>query len=153
MVTISEALARRMGQLDPAGADDYREHAAAFATAVDARLADWQARLRDAPGVVLYHRDALYLLDRFGVPLLGTIEPVPGVPPSARDLQALGARLNGQAGLIVFAPHQSPRAPQRLAATLGWPVHQLPLGPPMDASGSGYLAHIDRWVEVLSSTP
>ena len=37
-----------------------------------------------APGVVLYHRDALYLLDRFGVPLLGVLEPVPGVPPTGR---------------------------------------------------------------------
>ena len=150
MAAVAQALAGRLAQLDPAGAPQYRERASAFAAKVDGRVQGWQKQLAGAPGVVLYHRDGLYLLDRFGVPLLGTLEPVPGVPPTARQIADLAAGLKGRRGVIVYAPYQSPQAPQRLAQDLGWPVHQIPLEPPADADGDGYLAHIGRWVDAIA---
>ncbi len=152
MAQVAEALGTRLARLDPANAGRYRSNAAAFVDAVDQRLPGWQARLTDAPGVVLYHRDAVYLLERFGVPLLGTIESVPGVPPSGRDVRNLIGKLRGVSdGVIIYAPYQSPRAPQKLGQELGWPTRQLPLAPPVDADGSGYLRHIDRWVNTIAA--
>jgi len=151
MAAVGQALAGRLAQLDPAGAATYRARAQAFADQVDARTATWQAQLAGAPGALLYHRDAIYLLERFGVPLLGTIEPVPGVPPTGRQLSALKAALAGRRGVILYGPYQSPQAPQALARDLGWPVVQLPLEPPAEADGKGYLDHLGRWVAALAS--
>ncbi len=66
MTTVARALADRLGRLDPAGAAGYRQRADDFARAVEARMPGWQARVRGAPGAVLYHKDGLYLLDRLG---------------------------------------------------------------------------------------
>ena len=151
MVAIADSLAERMARLDPADATRYRANARGFADAVERRLPDWQRRLTQAPGVVLYHRDAVYLLERFEVPLLGTIEAVPGVPPSGRDLRALAGKLRGRDGVIIHAPYQSPKAPQKLGRDLGWPVRSLPLAPPSNADGDGYLRHIDRWVDAIAA--
>jgi len=151
MARVAEALGERMGRLDPANAAAYETNAARFGAAVDRRLPDWRARLADAPGVVLYHRDAIYLLDRFDVPLLGTIESVPGVPPSGQDLRALIGKLRGRDGVIIYAPYQSAKAPRRLGRELGWPVEQLPLEPRVEADGDGYLRHMDRWVSIIAS--
>jgi zinc/manganese transport system substrate-binding protein len=151
MAQIAEALGGRMARLDPANATTYRRNAGGFADAVGRRVPDWQARLAAAPGVVLYHRDAIYLLERFGVPLLGTIEPVPGVPPSGRDLRRLAAELRGRDGIIIHAPYQSPKGPRKLGRELGWPVQTLPLEPPASADGNGYLRHIDRWVSTIAA--
>ncbi len=150
MARVGAALADRLGQLDPGAAGRYRANAAAFAAEVDARNKAWRQRLAAAPGVVLYHRDGIYLLDRFGVPLIGTIEPVPGVAPTGRQLKALAGKLRGRTGVIIRAPYQSPRPPQRLAKQTGWTVVVLPLQPPADADGDGYLRHIDRWVETIA---
>jgi zinc/manganese transport system substrate-binding protein len=151
MAQIAEALAERMARLDPANAARYRSNAKRFATAVDRQIPEWQARLVDAPGVLLYHRDAIYLLERFNLTLLGTIEPVPGVPPSGRDLKALISKLRGKDGVIIYAPHHSPKAPQKVGRDLGWPVVRLPLEPPIDANGDGYLRHMDRWIDAIAS--
>jgi zinc/manganese transport system substrate-binding protein len=150
MAAIGQALAGRLGQLDPAGAGQYRERANVFAAKVDARVEGWRKQLAGAPGVVLYHRDALYLLDRFGVPLLGTLEAVPGVPPSGRHISDLASRLKGRRGLVIYAPYQSPQSAERLAQDLGWSAQRLPLEPPADADGDAYLAHIGRWVDAIS---
>jgi zinc/manganese transport system substrate-binding protein len=150
MARVAEALAARLARLDPAGAERYRINARRFSEAVTQRLPRWQERLTGAPGVLLYHRDAIYLLERFGVPLLGTIEPVPGVPPSGRDLRQLASELTGRSGVIIHAPYQSPKAARKLARDLGWPIETLPLEPPVDADGNGYLEHIERWVAAIA---
>jgi len=150
MATVARALAERLAILDPAAAGEYRRGADAFAAQVDARMRGWRAQIAGAPGVVLYHRDAVYLLDRLAIPLLGTIEPIPGVPPTGRHIRALGAELAGRDGVVIFAPYQSPQAPQSLASSLGWQAVALPLAPPQDADGDGYLAHIGRWVDTLA---
>lgn len=149
MAQVAEALGARMARLDVTNAASYRANAERFGAAVGQRLPQWQAELANAPGAVLYHRDAVYLLDRFGVPLLGTLEPVPGVPPSGRDLRTLAGKLGGREGVIIHAPYQSPKGPRKLGQALGWPVETLPLSPPEDADGDGYLRHIDRWVSAL----
>jgi len=151
MAQVAEALAQRMGQLDAGAAAAYRANARRFANAVDQRVPEWQTQLAGATGVVLYHRDAIYLLDRFDVPLLGTIEPVPGVPPSGRDIRRLAGNLRGRTGVIIHTPYQSAKAPQKLGRDLGWRVVTLPLEPPLGADGDGYLRHMDRWVDAIAS--
>jgi zinc/manganese transport system substrate-binding protein len=151
MATIARALAERLARLDPAGAGQYRRGADGFAERVDRRVSTWRGKLSDAPGVVLYHRDATYLLERFGVPLLGTIEPIPGVPPTGRQISALTSELKGRSGIIIYSPYQSPKAPKSLAGSLGWRVVQLPMEPPEGSDGDGYLAHIGRWVDTIAS--
>ena len=68
MAAVAEALAERLALLDPAGAATYRSRAATFSAQVDRQMTLWQPQLRSAPGVVLHHRNAIYLLDRFNVP-------------------------------------------------------------------------------------
>ncbi|SDW77253.1 zinc/manganese transport system substrate-binding protein [Thiocapsa roseopersicina] len=150
MAIVASAMSERMAQLDPAGGETYRANARSFAAAVEQRMDAWQARLAGAPGVVLYHRDALYLLDRFGVQLLGTIEEIPGVPPTAQQIKTLSEKLRDRSGVIVYAPYASAQAPERLAKSLGWEARRLSLDPPMGADGSGYLDHIDLWVQTLA---
>ncbi|RKT43104.1 metal ABC transporter substrate-binding protein [Thiocapsa rosea] len=152
MAIVASALGERMALLDPDGAQTYRANARSFAAATEQRMDAWQTRLADTPGVVLYHRDALYLLDRFGVPLLGTIEEIPGVPPTAQQIKDLSERLQGRSGVIVYAPYTSAQAPERLAKGLGWDTRRLTLDPPIGADGSGYLDHIDLWVDTLSQS-
>lgn len=151
MATIARALADRLALIDPAGASQYRRGADAFAGEVDRRVRGWRGQLSGAPGVVLYHRDAVYLLDRFGVPLLGTIESIPGVPPTGRHLSVLTSELKGRSGIIIHAPYQSPKAPKSLAGSLDWRVVQLALEPAMGADGAGYLDHMGRWVDAIAS--
>ncbi len=151
MATIGRALADRLGQLDPANATDYRERAEAFADRVARDLAQWRTGTARAPGAILYHRDANYLFERLGVPILGYVEPVPGVPPTARHIKQLTDQLTGQRGVIIYAPYHSSRGPATLAKTLGWKTVRLSSEPPLEADGRGYLGHIQRWVDAIVS--
>ncbi len=153
-VAVARALANRLAALEAQRADAFAGRAEQFARRVEERLPRWQQQLADAAGVVLYHEDATYLLERFDVPLLGVLEPIPGVPPTAAHIRALRENLRSQQqGVIIHAPYQSAQAPNNLAEHLGWPVVRLPLEPPVDADGAGYLEHMERWIDAMAQAP
>ncbi len=147
----ARALAQRLAQLQPASAKTFDANAAAFAKAASDRAAQWKARAAGVPGVLLFHKDVNYLANLLGVPIVGYIEPVPGVPPTAGHLRDLVARLKGTRGVILYTTFQPSDGPDYLAKNLGWPVQRLQLEPPADADLNGYLAHLDRFVAAIAS--
>jgi zinc/manganese transport system substrate-binding protein len=152
MAEVGVALAERLAELDSANAAIYRSRAEAFAERASARTSVWAAQLAKPNGVLSYHRDVVYLLDRFGIPHLGTLEPVPGVPPTASHVAGLVDALRGTDGVVVRAVYQPPQAAERVADALGWATVALPLEPPLGADGDAYLAHIGQWVDALAAT-
>lgn len=151
MATIAQALAARMGQLDAAHAEHYRQRAQAFAQAVAEKTPAWRAKVAGSGGLVSYHKDAIYLTHFLGLPFLGTIEPVPGVAPSAAHLENLAAKLKGAKALIAHTPYQPPAGAETLARLTGLKMAVLPIDPPSGSDAAGYFALIDRWVEALAA--
>jgi zinc/manganese transport system substrate-binding protein len=149
MATLASALAERLAALDPAHRTEYAARAAAFASAVAARVPAWQSAAADVPGVVLYHQDVNYLAAFLKIPVVGYIEPLPGIPPSASHLRDLVQRLSGTKGVILHSSFQSSEGPEFLVRNLGWQRIQLQLEVPLDADGNGYLDHIESWVNAL----
>lgn len=150
MGQIARALAERLAHFDDANAARFRANAEAFNQQISERLPVWQAQVRESRGVVLYHEDAAYLVDRLGVPVLGFVESLPGIPPTARHLSTLVNELEGRQGVVIRATHHSARGPQFVSEKLGWPLHVLPLDPPTDADSSAYMDLIDRWVQAMA---
>lgn len=151
MAQVATALAERLAMLDAANAAEYRANASAFAKRVDERMASWRQQLANPLGVVSFHKDVNYLLDRFDVPHWGTLEPVPGIPPTASHVRSLIDELGGKSGVVVFATYQPEQAPASIAEALNWKKVRLPLEPPLDADGDGYLAHMQQWVDAMAT--
>jgi zinc/manganese transport system substrate-binding protein len=150
MAVLAVAVADRLALHDSANAAGYAARAAAFAAAVARRVPAWRKTAEGVRGVVLYHRDVNYLAAFLKVPVLGYIEPVPGIPPTASHLRDLVQRLSGTQGVILFSSFQSGDGPDFLARNLGWARIQLQLEVSLGADGAGYIDHIDRWVNALA---
>jgi zinc/manganese transport system substrate-binding protein len=151
MAALAHALALHLAGLDNTHEALYQARAQAFSATIEKRMADWQTQLANAPGVIMHHQDADYLLQRFGVPILGYIEAVPGIPPSAAHLQDLHQRLKTKTppGVIIRARFHPPQGADFLARALAWQAYALPLEPPLDSGVAEYLHLIDEWVSAL----
>lgn len=146
MATAAEALAERLADLDAAHGDHYRGNALAFAERMARETAAWQARVAGAPGALLYHKDADYLMVRLGVPVHGYLEPLPGIPPTARHVQQLVSELEGRDGVVFHMVYESARGAERVARELGWPVFRMHNNVPEHGTMDDYVALIDDWV-------
>lgn len=149
MGEIAKVLAERLAELDEAYADDFRINAEAFAERAEAHVNDWKERASGAPGVVLFHEDANYLLERLNVPVLGFLEPVPGVPPTASHLRSLVRELENRQGVIIYSGYHSSRGPDFLVENLGWEAEVLPTNVAIEGSADDYFDLLERWVQAI----
>lgn len=122
-------LAEVFTKLDAANASAYSANLAKFNTRLDAKLAEWGKRMEPFRGtkVATYHKSYDYFAARFGLEIVGQIEPKPGIEPSATHISTLIPRLK-QAGvkLILIEPNRPRRTPQQIAMSIGAKVVILP---------------------------
>jgi zinc/manganese transport system substrate-binding protein len=88
---MAKAIAEGLARVDPDGASAYRDGLARFTALLDRKIAEWQQLAAPLRGVkaVSYHQDLIYLADRFGLDMVGTIETKPGVPATPAHLEEL----------------------------------------------------------------
>lgn len=126
---IGEALAARMGELDPPNAAAYQAGYKAFAEKWRAAIARWEkeaAPLRGVP-VLVHHASFLYLSNWLGLKETGTLEPKPGVEPSSGQLTALLARQQSvPARMVLRTAYQSDGPSLWIAGKAGIPAVMLP---------------------------
>lgn len=141
-------ISRGLIRVDPAHAAAYRAGYSRFRADILGRLKGWQQTLAPYKGerVVTYHRNYNYFLRRFGLAQGGTMEPRPGIPPSARHISALLATMKAQKTRAILIEGIYPtRYPNQVAASIGSRAVVGPYSVTSMASGS-YAAMIDRLV-------
>ena len=151
MAEVGEALAERLAELDSANAAKYRANARQFAERANRHVEAWKSEFQFHQGAVFYHKDSDYLAGLLGVEILGYIEPLPGIPPTARHLSELVGGLRGSEGVILYADFQPSRGGDFLSRELGWSSHQMPNQVAVDGNVDDYFAMLDRWVEALAN--
>ncbi|OWW20692.1 metal ABC transporter substrate-binding protein [Noviherbaspirillum denitrificans] len=118
IAAVADALAKRLSQIDAANAGYYQSRYKDFSERWSAAIKKWEqqaAPLRGA-AVVEHHRNMTYLLNWLGMRPVGTLEPKPGIEPSAAHLTGLVAQLQKQpAKMVLRSAYQDPRASEWLA--------------------------------------
>jgi zinc/manganese transport system substrate-binding protein len=126
---VARALTAKLTVIDPPGADYYAARGADFGKRWTEAIKRWQAKaapLKDMP-VVIMHRDQAYLCHWLGMKELASIEPKPGVPPSAGYLGQLVTQLSASPPkLILLNAYNEPKAAKWLSERIHAPAVVLP---------------------------
>jgi zinc/manganese transport system substrate-binding protein len=126
---IAVALGERMAQLDPNAADHYRARTKAFLERWREATARWEQQAAPLKGMplIVYHKNLTYLIAWLGMKELGSLEPKPGLPPTASHLSDLLAQQQRDpAQAILLAAYNDPRGGDWLAERAKIPVLILP---------------------------
>ena len=150
---IASNIADHFARIDPASAATYRSNLARFNTKLDAKLTDWQRQLAPYRGakIVTYHNDFLYLASRFGLDVVGTLEPKPGIAPSPAHLaQVIGRMKATNAKVILVQPYQSRRTAETVARQTGALVLDVSQQPGARDNTTTYFDMMDNLVSTLA---
>lgn len=126
---VAEALARRLQQLDPANAAEYRQRLAGFSQQWRAAIARWEQQAAPLKGaaVVVQHRGFPYLSAWLGLQEVATLEPKPGIGPSAAYLtRVLDTLQQRPASMVLRAAYQDARPSEWIAQRTSIAVVELP---------------------------
>ena len=112
----------------------------------------WYGLLEPYAGsyVVTYHRSWIYLLERFNLPVLAEMEPLPGVPPSGRHLAKLAQDMRDkQVRVILQEPFYNRKAADLLAKRSNATVLVRANACGGSAEATSYLAMLDSVIRGL----
>ena len=116
-VRIAQAIATRLGELDPVHKEDYQQRFKAFAQTMASKLPFWRSELAQLKGkpVIAYHTSFVYLADAFGFRIVDEVEPKPGIAPSAASLSSLVTRIQAEhIDLLIMEPYYERRSARYL---------------------------------------
>ena len=102
---ISANILEGLKRASPADADYFESNRNGFLADLRAAMERWQQKLAPYRGrkIVTYHRAWTYFVRRFGLEVLGCIEPKPGIPPTASHVASLIERIKAEQQPVVIA--------------------------------------------------
>jgi zinc/manganese transport system substrate-binding protein len=121
----ADELTKRLIEADPQGASAYQSRLHSFTERWQAAMRKWEreaAPLKGVP-VIEHHKEITYLFHWLGMPVMGSLEPKPGVEPTSAHLEELLEQQRVHpAKLIVRATYKSPDASEWLAQRIHIPA-------------------------------
>ncbi len=152
---VARNIAGALSRADPAHAADFAARAEEFATAADAESVKGAQAASALPvrDIVTFHRSWSYLANAFGLSVVATVEPVPGIPPTGRHLNDLVNLIRERkVQLLLEEPYFSEDAGDFLARETGIRVARISASCD-DVSAGSYLAHFDALLGHFSALP
>lgn len=126
---LATAVMKKLAQLDPQNGREYGSRCEEFLRLWALKLEEW--KLAMAPlagiGVVEYHKNYDYFLRRYDLRLAGTVEPLPGIPPTSKHIEQLEARLANEPTRLILQDVYNPNdASRHIAGRLGMKLVIVP---------------------------
>ena len=116
-------------RLDSRNSSAYAVNLKQFEAKLDEKLIRWKGIAAKLTGVkaVSYHKTYEYLAARFGIDIIGYIEPKPGIEPSPAHVSRLVPSMKSAgAKLVIVEPNRSRRTPAYIADRIGAKLVVLP---------------------------
>jgi zinc/manganese transport system substrate-binding protein len=131
---IAQAIQKKLSEMDPADAAYFASRYADFDGRLAAAEKRWDAMMAPFKGakVVTYHRSWPNFVERFGLNVIGYVEPRPGIPPSpSHTLDLIQEMKRQNVKLILVEPYFDLKTPNSVARETGGQV--LVLAPSVGA--------------------
>jgi ABC-type Zn uptake system ZnuABC Zn-binding protein ZnuA len=116
---MAQAIRNKLSELSPSDKAYFAQRYDDFDRRLTAAEKRWDAAMAPYKGtpLVTYHRSWPNFMERFGLQVIGYVEPKPGIPPSpAHTLQLIEEMKRGSVKLIVVEPYFSLKTPQAIAS-------------------------------------
>ena len=149
---IARAIATKLAELSPADAVYFNQRFTDFERRLIEAEKRWDALMAPYKGlkIVTYHRSWPNFAERFGLNVIGYVEPRPGIPPSAAHTRDLIQEMRRQqVKILLVEPYFDLRSPNAIGREAGARV--LVLAPSVGGGKDviDYFTLFDRGLELL----
>lgn len=129
-IIIAEQIRDHLITIDPSNSETYTNNALKFRSDIEQKMSGWVSQLdpiKDTP-FITYHAVWPYFFNAFDLKGIAKIEPLPGIPPTAKHLRDLNqlAKNTSPKPIFVTANFYPKRIGDQMAKTVGSSSHHIP---------------------------
>jgi len=126
---VAKSIGAKLGELRPNDRGVFDQRLQDFTTRLDAAEKGWLAQLAPYKGVkvVTYHRSYPNFAERFGLDVIGYVEPRPGIPPTPQHtLDLIGEMKRQNVKVVMVEPYFDLKTPNAIGRDTGAQVIVVP---------------------------
>ncbi len=126
---IAKEMAAKFTELRAGDAAYFQQQLASFNTRIDAAEKRWLAEMAPYKGtkVATYHRSFPNFAERFGLDIMGYVEPRPGIPPTPQHtLDLINEMKRQNVKIVLVEPYFDLKTPQAIGRDTGAQVLVMP---------------------------
>jgi len=119
---IARGIANKLSELDPVDTAYFQQRFQDFDKRLSAAEQKWDALMRPYRGrkVVTYHRSFPNFAKRFGLDVIGYVEPRPGIPPSpSHTIELIQLIKRANCNVVLVEPYFDLKTPQSIGRETG----------------------------------
>ena len=149
---IAQAVQAKLSAINPPDASYFAQRYADFDRRLTEAQKKWTAAMAPYKGlkVVTYHRSWANFADRFGLDVIGYVEPKPGIPPTpSHTLDVIQEMKRQNVKLILVEPYFDLKTPESIARSTGAVVLVMPPSVGGVKNATDYIALFDYDVNTL----
>lgn len=109
--------------------DYFKKNLEKFKSSIDSKLREWSAKLSSIKqkNIITFHKSWIYFTYRFGLQVVGNVEPKPGIPPTpSHDAELIQLIKSGNIKIILMENYYSDNAPNHIAEITDVKVIKVP---------------------------
>ena len=126
---VGKSIADKLSELRPTDKAFFQQRLADFTARLDAAEKRWLAQMAPYQGtkVVTYHRSFPNFAERFGLDIIGYVEPKPGIPPSPQHtLDLINEMKRQNVKVVLVEPYFDMKTPNAIGRDTGAQVLVMP---------------------------
>ena len=126
---IAKQIADKLSEIRPSDREYFQQRLADFTTRLDAAEKRWLAQMAPYKGtkVATYHRSFPNFAERFGLDIIGYVEPKPGIPPTPQHtLDLINEMKRQNVKIVLVEPYFDLKTPNAIGRETGAQVLVMP---------------------------
>ena len=126
---IAKEIADKLSELRPNDRAYFQQQLASFTSRLDTAEKRWLATMAPYKGmkIVTYHRSFPNFAERFGLDIVGYVEPRPGIPPTPQHtLDLINEMKRQNVKLVLVEPYFDSKTPNAIGRETGAQVLVMP---------------------------
>jgi zinc/manganese transport system substrate-binding protein len=151
---IAKVIADKLGRMASADAAYFQSRYADFDKRLAAAEKRWDAQMAPYKGlkIVTYHRSWPNFAERFGLDVIGYVEPRPGIPPSpGHTIDLIAEMKRQQVKILLVEPYFDLKTPQSIARETGAKVVVMSPSVGGEKEITDYIALFDYDIKLLAA--
>jgi zinc/manganese transport system substrate-binding protein len=136
----------------PGDASYFKKNLDNYLSAMDKKIAAWKKEMEKLKGkpIVTFHSSWIYFADRFGLKVVGHVEPKPGIPPTpSHNAELIQIIKNSGAKIILMENYYSDNAPNQISRLTDAKVIKVPVEPYGINNVNSYIQMMDYIIDQL----
>lgn len=149
---IANEIFNALVNFSPENAGYFKRNLDNYISVLDKKIDTWKKEMDKLKGkpIVTFHSSWVYFADRYGLKVVGHVEPKPGIPPTpSHNAELIQIIKNTGAKIILMENYYSDSAPKQISQITGIKVIKAPVAPYGIENVDTYIKMMDYIVNQL----